>query len=132
MRVLRQLEPPTLDEGFAEVVRVPFERAPGSGRAGVLVAADAVSRLPATDVEQPHLVFGWQTGPGQLPSYITKVAVCPHPGGPPTCWCRPPLPGLVLELCRRYDVDPAQSVLFGTSAAHRRMAGAIGARYRQL
>ena len=129
LRMLRDLEPPAEDEGFAEVVRAPFARTPRPGRSGVIVAADAMSRLPSTDVSQPHLVFGWQVDPVDLPQYVVGVGVCHHPGGPPACWCRPPMPGLVLELCRRHDVDPTRSALFGTSPTHRRMAAAIGARF---
>ena len=51
------------------------------------------------------------------------------PGRPPTCWCRPPLPGLVLEFARRRDVDPARSVLVGASPAHRTLATALDAKY---
>jgi len=55
-----------------------------------------------------------------------------HGGGPPICWCRPPLPGLPLEFARRHGVDPASSVLVGTSAAHRTLASALGSRYIDL
>jgi D-glycero-D-manno-heptose 1,7-bisphosphate phosphatase len=76
----------------------------------------------------PHLVFGWHVPDGvALPGAV--VASCPHPGGPPACWCRPPLPGLVLAFCRQHGVDPARSVLVGTSAAHRALAAAVGARF---
>ena len=36
-----------------------------------------------------------------------ETALCPHSGGPPICWCRPPLPGLLLAFARAHDVDPA-------------------------
>jgi histidinol phosphatase-like enzyme len=58
-----------------------------------------------------------------------ESALCPHPGGPPTCWCRPPLPGLVLAFARDHGVDPARSLLLGTSTAHRTLAATLGARY---
>jgi hypothetical protein len=35
----------------------------------------------------------------------------------------------VLDFARRHDVDPARSTLIGTSAAHRRLADALGATY---
>jgi histidinol phosphatase-like enzyme len=60
-----------------------------------------------------------------------EAAVCPHPGGPPTCWCRPPLPGLLLAFARRHGVDPASSLVVGASAAHRTLANALAARYVQ-
>ena len=93
MRAVRELEPPSADEGFAAIEHVPFAREPHPERtrAGVFVAAAALpaARRPPT---APHLVFDWRperrralvevaacdvTGP-------VEVAVCPHRGGPPT------------------------------------------------
>src|SRR5256885_15690169 len=48
-----------------------------------------------------------------------ESAVCPPPAGPPTCWCRPPLPGLPLAFARAYGIDPQRSLLLGTTPAHR-------------
>jgi aryl-alcohol dehydrogenase-like predicted oxidoreductase len=142
MRALRELEPPGDDEGFNDVERVPFERAAGEGSSAVLVAASAASDLPSElDRNVPHLVFDWR--PGGAPSDLDPVvavlttivtgpieaAVCAHHGGPPTCWCRPPLPGLVLDFARRYGVDQARAVVVGTSAAHRTLANTLGARF---
>jgi histidinol phosphatase-like enzyme len=62
-------------------------------------------------------------------SASVEKALCPHPGGAPTCWCRPPLPGLVLAFARAHDVDPARSTLVGASPAHRTLATALGAAY---
>jgi aryl-alcohol dehydrogenase-like predicted oxidoreductase len=142
MRAFRELEPPAEDEGFASVERVAFERAPRDGRSAVFVAATAASALPddlARDV--PHVVFDWRPG-GAVADLDASVAalagsvigpmepaLCPHPGGPPTCWCRPPLPGLVLDFARRHAVDPTHSILVGTSPAHQMLANALGARY---
>ena len=53
----------------------------------------------------------------------------PHRGGPPICWCRPPLPGLPLAFARAHGVDPARSTLIGTSPAHKTLATTLGARY---
>ena len=143
MRALRELEPPGDDEGFASVERVPFVRAPRGDRAagGVFVAATAAAALADVDPAVPHLVFDWRPGAGveELRGAVAVVAkaargavqpaVCPHPGGAPTCWCRPPLPGLMLEFARRHSIDPARSTVVGSSAAHRTLATALGARY---
>src|SRR5262245_22137451 len=61
MRLMRELEPPTEDEGFAAVERVEFRRAPGEGRGGVFVAAAAVAGegWQGLDPGAPHLVFDW-------------------------------------------------------------------------
>ncbi len=146
MRAFRQLEPPTDDEGFASVEHVPFARTPRAGSAGVFVAAAAVGRagwaelLADESAAAAHLVFDWRPdgGPTDLDDTAAAVArvvsgpvehaICPHPGGAPTCWCRPPLPGLLLAFARRYEIDPARSLVLGTSPAHRTLAAALGAR----
>jgi hypothetical protein len=144
MRALRELEPPADDEGFASVERVPFQRTewPGRKHAGVFVAAAArEAALGHGDSDAPHLVFDWSPGAdgrlldetaGLLRTAVAgpvERALCPHPGGPPTCWCRPPLPGLLLTFAKRHGVDPSRSTLVGTASAHRTLAAALGARY---
>jgi aryl-alcohol dehydrogenase-like predicted oxidoreductase len=136
MRALRELEPPSLDEGWAAVEHVPFERVAGNGRPGVFVAASA---LEHGDPAAPHLVFDWRPGASAgsveiagLAARLTgavEVAVCPHGAGPPACWCRPPLPGLLLAFARAHGVEPSRSTLIGTSAAHRTLATTLGCRY---
>jgi aryl-alcohol dehydrogenase-like predicted oxidoreductase/predicted kinase len=130
MRALRELEPPSEDEGFAAVEQLPFERAPGEGRSAVFVAAPALAgwRGEGVDPEAPQLVFDWRPG-GDAHGLPGPAAVCAHPGGPPTCWCRPPLPGLILAFAREHGIDPGRSVLVGTSTAHRTLATTVGARY---
>ncbi len=61
-----------------------------------------------------------------------EAVLCPHAGGPPRCWCRPPLPGLPLAFARAHGVDPSGSLLVGTGAAHRSLAAALGALYVQV
>jgi hypothetical protein len=141
MRTFRELEPPSDDEGFAAVEQVAFERATGSGQAAVFVAAAAAAAHTPADPGLPHLVFDWNPdgnraaldaavealrarGVGQV-----EGALCPHGGGPPVCWCRPPLPGLPLAFARVHGVDPARSVVVGASPAHRTLATALGARF---
>jgi hypothetical protein len=149
MRTLRELEPPSLDEGFDHVERVPFARDAPSGRAGVLVGAAVLRQdgwreaLALGDPEAPHLVLDWRPGgePSELDGLVAELAaevsgpveasLCPHPGGAPTCWCRPPLPGLALAFGRRRGVDPARSIVVGASAAHRTLAATLGARFRR-
>jgi hypothetical protein len=152
MRALRELEPPSDDEGFASVERVAFNRAPSAahGRPGVFLAAAALSHdgwthaLESADPRAPHLVFDWNPDGGldALADCVARVstevsgaveaALCPHPAGPPTCWCRPPLPGLPLAFARRHGVDASGSIVIGTGPAHRTLAGALGARYQPV
>jgi aryl-alcohol dehydrogenase-like predicted oxidoreductase len=147
MRTVRELEPPSPDEGFASVEVVPFVRAPSTGAAGVFVAAGAVGRPgfeEALAESAPHLVYDWRPdGTVEVLAEVAarvaavvsgpvEAAVCPHGAGPPTCWCRPPLPGLPLAFARAHGVDPARSSLVGTGPAHRTLAAALGARYAGL
>jgi aryl-alcohol dehydrogenase-like predicted oxidoreductase/predicted kinase len=152
MRSFRELEAPADDEGFAVVERVPFERAPAKGArgSGVLVAAAAVGArgweeaLAGADPKAPHLVFDWRPdgATADLAAAVSalagavsgsvEAAICPHPGGAPICWCRVPLPGLPLAFARRHGIDLTRSILLGTSAAHRTLATALGARHLSL
>jgi aryl-alcohol dehydrogenase-like predicted oxidoreductase len=138
MRALRELEPPDDAEGFAEVERVEFLREARDGGPGVFVGASAVREgWEPDDQDVPHLLFDWVPDGGaealadlaeRLPAPL-DVAVCPHGGGPPVCWCRPPLPGLPLAFARAHGVDPTRSTLVGTSAAHRTLAANVGAAF---
>jgi hypothetical protein len=152
MRTSRELEPPSTDEGFSEVGVVSFTRAPlpERTRVGVFIAAPALDQggweeaVAAGEPNAPHLIYDWSPGgsPDALEPYLARLAgavagpldraVCPHPAGPPTCWCRPPLPGLALAFARAHDVDPARSLLIGCRPAHRTLAVTLGARYVEV
>jgi aryl-alcohol dehydrogenase-like predicted oxidoreductase len=147
MRTLRELEPPSDDEGFDAVEQVSFVRArpARSGRGGVFVAAAALQdpswkrAIAEGDPGAPHLVFDWSTDGDELAAATALVAkevtgtvesaLCPHGGGPPSCWCRPPLPGLPLAFARAHEVEPSRSILIGAATAHRTLAATLGARY---
>ncbi len=148
MRARRELEPPSEDEGFSSIERVEFTRVPtDEGRPGVFVGAGAAASIGISDAlrqadpSTPHLLFDWtpdaaaislRPAADRLASALTGVlelASCPHPGGPPTCWCRPPLPGLPLAFARAHSIDPARSTLIGCTSAHRTLATTLGARY---
>ena len=146
MRARRELEPPSDDEGWAVLEHAPFVRAPRSptGVPGVFVAATALGSPDwrgEVDPTAPHMLFDWRPGedPGGLTRAVAELAaevsgpvdgaLCPHPGGPPSCWCRPPLPGLPMALARAHGVELSRSVLVGVSAAHRTLAATLGARY---
>jgi aryl-alcohol dehydrogenase-like predicted oxidoreductase len=149
MRAVRELEAPSTDEGFSGVERVDFVRtaAAGQTRAGVFVAA-AVLRRPGWEAGMqrgdrgaPHLIFDWSpdgtvnaleavvAGLAAEVSGPVASALCPHAAGPPSCWCRPPLPGLPLAFARAQGVDLSRSILIGTGPAHRTLATAIGAQF---
>lgn len=142
-RTLRALEPPTPDEGFASLEVISFRRRPLPGTAARFIALDllldeedrprpAAAALLADPLaaDTPTFAFGWRPGRAALCLPGIEVRHCPHPGGPPRCWCRPPLPGLLLALAVEHRLDPAQSTLIGISPAHRAMADALGAAYQ--
>jgi hypothetical protein len=124
-RTMRTLERPSMDEGFSELEIVPFARMPSTGRPATFISLDA-KNPPTSGL---HFFFGWKPGERASERSHPNVGICPHGGGPPVCWCRPPLPGLLLAWARANDVDPSRSVLVGTSAAHRTMAKALGATF---
>ena len=152
MRAFRELEPPTDDEGFASVESISFERVthPDRPATGVFVAAVAdrtrewERALAAAEPTAPHLIFDWSPDGASarlgatadavaaIVSGAVEAALCPHSAGPPTCWCRPPLPGLALEFARRHAVDAASSVVLGASPAHATLAKTLGARSQLL
>lgn len=57
------------------------------------------------------------------------LAVCPHPAGPPICWCRKPLPGLVLAFAADAGVDLGRSVYVGNSPQDPGFARRLGMRF---
>jgi histidinol phosphatase-like enzyme len=58
------------------------------------------------------------------------VAYCPHGAGPPVCWCRKPLPGLLVAFIRKYRLDPRLCVYVGGGAQDPGFARRVGIPYR--
>ncbi|HEY2510926.1 MAG TPA: aldo/keto reductase [Polyangiaceae bacterium] len=135
-RLARELETPGLDEGFSSLELVPFVRhpRPGHDRTAEFLALEAAEG--GVRPKDPRaLVFGWKPGitdaelARMQQMFGASVRCCPHPGGPPRCWCRPPLPGLLLEFAFRNGVDLARCVVVGTKPVHEAIAVAVGARF---
>lgn len=136
--MFRQVERPAVDEGFASIETIGFARTPGTGRAGAAVPLEQLDALASVPPEVPVLVFGWNADEAAVRAKVAaagrtsdvEVLVCPHPDGPPACWCRPPLPGLWLAFARKYGVDPRASTMFASSPVHRTMANELGMKVR--
>jgi aryl-alcohol dehydrogenase-like predicted oxidoreductase len=152
-RLVRALEPPTTSEGFDAVETIPFQRftLEGDRPPALAIALESASdseTIDATLASLPGgarcLVFAWHPDPdeawqvharsvaddlAQRTGRAVDLAVCPHPAGPPTCWCRPPLPGLWIAFAERQGVRTEGSAIVGASSAHATMARALGVHF---
>lgn len=141
----RELEPPAADEGFDAIEVVAFERRiAAAGRRGLIVHLDdALLAAPGfADALARWYAAGWHvaaTAWQPAPAFLERAAAlavvpldivsCPHPAGPPVCWCRKPLPGLGLVLARTHDLDLTASVHVGRGPADRGFAARLGMRF---
>jgi aryl-alcohol dehydrogenase-like predicted oxidoreductase len=146
-RYERQLEPPTIEEGFSALETVPFTRRarPGAHTA-LLFDADRVDRTtlkPYRGMLLCGIVWRPQVAEGKTSHEAVRssledmrvaleldvaISYCPHAAGPPLCWCRKPMPGLALQLAHDHDIDLSSSVLLAESQADRTMARRLGLR----
>jgi predicted kinase/histidinol phosphatase-like enzyme len=58
-----------------------------------------------------------------------EIECCPHAAGPPTCWCRKPLPGLAVQFTHRHRLDAAQCLYVGAGAQDPGYARRLGFQY---
>jgi aryl-alcohol dehydrogenase-like predicted oxidoreductase/predicted kinase/histidinol phosphatase-like enzyme len=59
-----------------------------------------------------------------------EIDYCPHGAGPPTCWCRKPLPGLGVQFILRHRLDARQCVYVGAGPQDPGFARRLGFQYR--
>ncbi|MDX2009040.1 MAG: aldo/keto reductase [Myxococcaceae bacterium] len=131
-RTLRELELPTKEEGFDVLETRPFVREPSEGRAGRFVALEVAQQVEPSEV--PTFVVAWaETGADAVRAAASRLGaqalICPHGGGPPVCWCRPPLPGLLLEACHRHGLSPQRCEVIGVTETHQMLAATVGATF---
>jgi aryl-alcohol dehydrogenase-like predicted oxidoreductase len=149
-RMAREIEPPTADEGFDAIDRVSFARRSGEGGPALAISIEAATdaaaaAIAASSPDVPILFFGFR--PDGAPSAwservearvrafatgdrAVELAICAHGGGPPTCFCRPPLPGLVLAFAAKHRVDPMKLAFVAGATSERTMAKRLGAQLR--
>jgi aryl-alcohol dehydrogenase-like predicted oxidoreductase len=174
-RYQRDLEPPEIAEGFAEIEEAPFIRQsdPAWSNRAVIVRADGVLRrslgghrtpLSTEDLDVPAdagarlrrfaqegraiLAIGWRpeiaagsmtAGTAAAIDALTAerlgiaidVLDCPHPAGPPICWCRRPLPGLGVLGVHRHRLDPTRCVYVGSGRQDPAFARRCGFEYEE-
>jgi aryl-alcohol dehydrogenase-like predicted oxidoreductase/histidinol phosphatase-like enzyme len=153
----RALEPPDVAEGFSRIDVEPFARRhdPDFVNRAAIVSCDDVDhlvRLAAElrayrDAGYRLLGISWQPeiGEGKRSERDVKamfaiecerlgleidVEFCPHPAGPPRCWCRKPLPGLGVMFVNRYKLDAAQCIYLGSGPHDAGFARRLGFRFR--
>ena len=151
MRALRELEPPSADEGFARVERVPFVRRAARRRADAGSCSSPPPRSPRPGWERrarrrrpggaaPRLrLEPGRDAPDALASGRARrrrrgaarveARSARTPAARRAAGAGRRCPGCRSRSRARTDVDPARSVLIGTGPAHRTLAGALGARY---
>ena len=66
----------------------------------------------------------------ELLGVAMDVEYCPHAAGPPTCWCRKPLPGLGALLIHRHQLDPSACIYVGEGPQDASYAERLGFQYR--
>ena len=133
MRLLRELEPPSADEGFASVERVPFVRAPsGRTRSGVFLAAAAVAAqdgMDSTRTRRTSSSTGARTATARRsPRDVARVAavvsgpvegaLCPTPPGRHAAGAGRRSPGCFSRSrARTTSTRPARSLVGSQSGA---------------
>ena len=147
----RVLEPPRLDEGFEAVQRVepPPPAIGGEGRMRIF-DLDRLLALPVESVRQALArdvaagwrlaAFAWRPGQGDVDAGALAdtlgaellVLTSPHPAGPPICWCRPPMPGLLGVALQRLHAAADRSVVLGGTKPIERWAREAGLSYLAL
>lgn len=152
-RYREQFETPREDEGFTRVDVVAFERRPlGEGRAlyvdgDTFLWPDGAEPVPhevraalsawhdagyalvalswAPQLATPTLEARAQRATEAL-GLPLSASSCSHPAGPPVCWCRPPLPGLVVAHAFDAKIDLARSRILAVSPAFTMLAARTG------
>jgi aryl-alcohol dehydrogenase-like predicted oxidoreductase/histidinol phosphatase-like enzyme len=66
----------------------------------------------------------------ELSGVDIEIEYCPHPAGPPVCWCRKPLPGLGVLFIHRHRLDRAQCIYVGTGSQDPGFARRLGFQYQ--
>lgn len=150
---VRAAEAPERSEGFAslEVVQPAAAEQSTEGRALVLdldrvapggVFDDGTRAAILRDVQAGFIpiAFRWNPDRRHDAAYTTSIEpgaplspidvhVCPHPAGPPVCWCRPPMPGLLVLSLRTVGASPQRCRLVGSNAHAERYAAGVGIPY---
>ena len=136
-RYRRELEPPRPEESFKQIETVPFvpRKEQRTGKAiflNELGSTQVLKRYVEADYRIIQLTY--QPGASEARTRVDvggveiEVLTCTHQPGRAVCWCRKPLPGLGVLVIEMYELDPAQCIVVGESAADRGFAERLGFR----
>ena len=80
----------------------------------IVTNQSCVSRGMITPQEcgEIHQRLVWLLANGKVPIAASKI--CPHTDED-ACDCRKPKPGMILELCREFGINPSQTAMIGDS-----------------
>lgn len=67
----------------------------------------------------------------ELTGVPIELEYCPHPAGPPICWCRKPMPGLGVVFIHRHRLDAAQCLYAGEGPHDAAFARKLGFQFRE-
>jgi len=121
--------PVALEPGDVALLPTARELMDGHRKAGFKLLAIAWRPQISEDKTTDSAVLACFERTKELLGTDVDFAYCPHPTGPPVCWCRKPLPGLVLQFAFRHRLALNQCLLIGRSPADRTLAARIGMNY---
>ncbi len=138
-RYAQAFEVPSADEGL-EVEVVPARSIDGSGPRWFAIDLKTLLEADSAVVEAAHqaaagpmVAIAWQPTDAQLRALeALRVQVgaplplyaCTHPPGPLVCWCRPPMPGLLLAAAHDHGLSLGAATYVGPDPFGRRFAEA--------
>ncbi|MEM6294555.1 MAG: aldo/keto reductase [Myxococcota bacterium] len=138
-RYLQAFEAPSADEGL-EVEVVPARAVEPTGPRWFAVDLDTLLQTDPAVIEAtyatdttPIIVIAWQPTEGQvraLDALRVRVGAplplhaCTHPPGPLVCWCRPPMPGLLLAAAHEHGLSLGAATYVGPDPFAARFAAA--------
>jgi hypothetical protein len=62
----------------------------------------------------------------ELLGITLEPRICRHPSGPPVCWCRKPMPGLLVQAMRELGLGASQVTIVRTSRSDSQLAKRLG------
>jgi hypothetical protein len=146
-------QPTTGRGGRAVVLELDSLFEGGTTDASGVLAGDPVIPAVRRETLARYLRDGWmlfahawrpqvgrgELGPDEIDRQLDRVReqlgleidlrYCPHVAGPPVCWCRMPLPGLVLEFAARNRLPVEDCLIVGRDPADRTLADRLGSPY---